>query len=57
MAIFTDRKWAQKLTSYGFVNKRILSSTFKLDRHYLIVIEVYTTEERKMNNDVFSEQL
>lgn len=58
LSVLVDQKWKNKIDSYTFVNERILTIRFKVERGFLTVIGVYAPEEgRKAETMEFYECL
>ena len=47
VAILIDRKWKNKLESYTYINERIVTARFRVERGHMTVIAVYAPEEGK----------
>lgn len=52
VAILANNKWKNKITSYTYVNERIITTRFKIDRGHLNIIGVYAPEDGKKEDTV-----
>lgn len=58
VAILVNNKWKNKIISYSFINERIVTCKFKIDRGHFTVIGVYAPEEgRKEETKIFYDEL
>ena len=52
VAVLANNKWKNKITSYTYVNERIITTRFKIDRGHLNIIAVYELEGGKKEDTV-----
>lgn len=45
VTILINNKWKSKIISYSFINDRIVTGKFRIDKGYLIVVSVYAHEK------------
>lgn len=52
VAMYVDKKWKKCITSYTYINERMLRVDFKMNRGNLTVIGVYAPEEGRKEETV-----
>lgn len=58
VVVYVKRQWKNRINSYCFINKRILTIRIRIDREYMTIIAVYAPEkDREKESKIFYQNL